>query len=332
MKWLLTLILASVLFFVDVTSLDKQIIEDVSQPLINDPSLFDCSWTTSTGYTIDLSQLYGAVLVYSSNKSSYKYYYSPCNDGVICTQNSSNVDTMAIQDDGNGFCVSYLAKFDAFVEPVYSVASETFTFEYNNGEISGICDHSRQLIIQWICDPNYEYKIDSVTEVASCIYELSINSCLACVNNSEISTTQIPSDCEFGMYDYYDSDAIESEGWSRMSLDDLEYFYKEFKSYYNKNEGIKCIKAWDTCNNCCFPLNDDEVLGIGNPQRRDEYFAYPAIAPDTLECCVTGFIEGQTYIFSNSYQFWTNLTNVTLIGVEGCYRGHNPGLYQKNCS
>ena len=46
----------------------------------------DCSWTTTTGYTLDLSSLYGTILPYSSLLSDDVYYYSPCNDGVICTQ------------------------------------------------------------------------------------------------------------------------------------------------------------------------------------------------------------------------------------------------------
>ena len=96
--------------------------------MIVDPSLFDCSWATTTGYVIDVSQLYGTVLSYSPSKSQYTFCYSPpCNDSVICMQNSGNVDTTAIQDDETGFCMSHLANYGVFVEPVYSPSSETFT-------------------------------------------------------------------------------------------------------------------------------------------------------------------------------------------------------------
>ena len=64
------------------------------------------------GYSLDLSRLYGSSIEYTDSLTNMKYIYTPCDDGVICDQNETNTDSMAIQESSNGFCVSYLAKFD----------------------------------------------------------------------------------------------------------------------------------------------------------------------------------------------------------------------------
>ena len=72
----------------------------------------NCGWVTSMGYWLDLSALYSSSIEYTDRLTNIKYIYTPCNDGVICEQNKTNTASMAIQENSNGFCVSYLAKFD----------------------------------------------------------------------------------------------------------------------------------------------------------------------------------------------------------------------------
>ena len=305
----------------------------------------NCVWTTSTGYTLDLTDLYGSILEYSSALSDYTYYYSPCNDGVICTHNSSiinNIRAMATQEK-NGFCESYLAKYDDTITPTYTASSKTFTFEYNNGETSGVCDNPREFIIEYECGSlNTLYKVKSVTEVASCIYKMSISTYLACINETKTTTTHIPrttnipNDCMFGMYYYGSADDILNEGWQLVTIEEFSEYRREFVSYYNHNNGIYAIKSF-YCTNCCFSLGGSYLSIINGNMDINDCYVIPAIAPYTTACCPgDGYIEGQNYIFERQQidQFLNNINgkNLTFGTYDGCSgNDENPAIFQKNC-
>ena len=95
----------------------------------------ECSYTVSD-HTIDLSSIKGSTL--SITDGEWTYYYSPCEDGLTCTD-SDGVSQSAMADqfkEGNDFCTAYLALWIE-EEPAYS--GGTFTFEWSNGKSSNTC-------------------------------------------------------------------------------------------------------------------------------------------------------------------------------------------------
>ena len=141
------------------------------------------------------------------------------------------------------------------------------------------------------------------------------------------------------MYDYFDPDAIEGDGWSSMALDDFNNYKVLFASYHNENGGNKCIKSWRS-RNCCFAVDEGEYLTVLNDSVRNyDGVVIPAIAPNNSACNPHGgYIEGETYIFDryniHTYaKFLTslNLNNLIFRSSDSCYDDSNPGIYQKNC-
>ena len=198
----------------------------VGSPIVTNSSL-NCSWETDDNYLFDLSSLYGSMIEFNNDSISddigdnFKYFYTPCNDGMICIQSDNNEyvtnEAMITQINEYGQCVSYLALFDASVQPQYYSDSQSFVFTYVNGEtewIKGIdllliksgnysdsynydkknsnqyespCQSGRQTLVEWRCEKNVDnglFEAVYVNEVVSCVYHALISSPLACVTNS----------------------------------------------------------------------------------------------------------------------------------------------------
>ena len=336
-----------------------------------------CEWLTSNGYSLDLSELYGSTVEYTDPLTKMKYIYTPCNDGVTCEQNNTNAEYMAIQENINGFCVAYLAKFHGtfcykhfkiylfnsyiftiyvlfththnteYITPVYSTNDESFTFEYFNGEKSGICDKNREFIIEWKCSDDKEslYKVLSATEVVSCIYLMEIESYLACANSSTITTTttNTPHECMFGIYDYTDSSNyyIVVNGWTLLTIDKLNDLQSQFIDYYNNNNGIPVLLSWHA-DDCCLTFGDYSFWGIRTIYESSNYSDYK-ICPEEVDydfgCNLTfDFYKNTSYVIDRVHTntcFLSLNSSVDIFTAQNIAlctsERHNPGIYVKNC-
>ncbi len=60
---------------------------------------------------------------------------------------------MAIQQESDGDCGSYIGMWDPTVQPYYDAMDDSWTFEFANGEVSGACTtNGRTFIATWFCD------------------------------------------------------------------------------------------------------------------------------------------------------------------------------------
>ena len=85
----------------------------------------------STGYILYLDALKHETIIGAD--SEYIYHYTPCGNGNSCKSDESG---MCIQTDNNNeeICV-VIARWDDRVKPIYESDDQTWTFQYNNGDI-----------------------------------------------------------------------------------------------------------------------------------------------------------------------------------------------------
>ena len=125
----------------------------------------DCAFDID-GHTIDLSSVTGSTIQHTDGQ--WTYYYTPCSDGLTCTDNDG-VSQSCMSDqfkDGNDFCTAYLSLWTD-VTPSYS--DGTFTFTWSNGKSSNICADGRSFIAKWKCDNDATVPVATSLDVSTLI-------------------------------------------------------------------------------------------------------------------------------------------------------------------
>lgn len=146
----------------------------------------DCIFKDSngTGYILDLSGLSQSVLVVNDTSTHENYSYSPCRDGIICPQDTiySCMVASNIQETYGDLCTN-IAWWNDSIEPYYEASNETWIFKYENAECIGYYPQRFQFLAYYHCNPKAElYHVQSMKTSDNCLYEMHIDSNLACAN------------------------------------------------------------------------------------------------------------------------------------------------------
>ena len=85
----------------------------------------------------------------------------------------------------NGDCTAVIAKWNSSVKGEYKQEAQIWKITYKNGDICDRTNQPRQLDLTFVCEPGTEYAADSVIEVQSCVYQLTIHTMYACPDNNK---------------------------------------------------------------------------------------------------------------------------------------------------
>jgi preprotein translocase subunit SecG len=148
-----------------------------------------CAYTAS-GNTITLDPIKNKGIINFLGDNGYYFNLTACDNGCSgCS--SAGGDVMATQSQKNvaapGSCQNYIGKYDDSVQPTYSTNNGgSFTFTYTNGQSASGCgaQGNRWLILKFICgSTDVDQAGMTVTEPATCQYEMTVPTRCACSNN-----------------------------------------------------------------------------------------------------------------------------------------------------
>jgi len=152
-----------------------------------------CQWkyTDSNGdaYRLDLSSLKGSILRGPSSQNGYEQYYSPCENGLHCYQQTGDGEVMSILENRvTGTCEHYLSVWqEGRVEPLFHDSSDAksvhWSFHYFLDEKCSDGTQGEQTI-RWYCDSDVgNYSVINATYDGGCRWEMNVASQYACPNN-----------------------------------------------------------------------------------------------------------------------------------------------------
>eukprot|EP01083_Nonionella_stella_P259126 885056_1 len=135
--------------------------------------------SSDSKHSLNLTQYEGTTLAkVDDNDNSLIYSISPCDNLLPC----NNMQVNTYQFDLNKMaCVKYLSIYkDGQVIPKYDETDKMWQFIYTNGQPCNGLESVLQ--VYWRCDPNMNNKsqIVNAQELATCNYQMIINSSFAC--------------------------------------------------------------------------------------------------------------------------------------------------------
>eukprot|EP01084_Bolivina_argentea_P258558 435948_1 len=147
--------------------------------------------------TLDLGPLNGVIMNLTDGED-HNITYSVCRNDELCNGEKAMVRQVPVDDPRYCFI---LGRWDYSINPEFeNINGGTWTFVYDNGD-----DECGNPVRTWsplyVCTPGVKYRAGNVTEIASCYYEVTIETEFAC-QNWTTTTTAIPtSQCIFKSQD-----------------------------------------------------------------------------------------------------------------------------------
>jgi len=166
-----------------------------------------CVYQANDGrYTFNLTQVSRWTLEYEA--PDHFYYYTPCRNGLTCTQGNANFYANTAQyRQGQNQCTHYLS-VDHHEKAQYSFIGASWRFSYEDGELCDITQEPRKTTVYYHCNNvnnNIPALLETAQETESCNYYYSIASTLACMpENSHNANCQWRSPDGNGGYNYLD--------------------------------------------------------------------------------------------------------------------------------
>eukprot|EP01084_Bolivina_argentea_P028275 52571_1 len=114
---------------------------------------------------------------------TYAYGYTPCMSYTLCNGMRYQAVYFSLT---NGQCQYYLAEWDdGETIPQYSLTADNitqYTFNYNNGEVTGTCSQGIEFEINWLCDPDsVPFSTQTTCEqITDCKHTMTVKSAYAC--------------------------------------------------------------------------------------------------------------------------------------------------------
>jgi hypothetical protein len=154
----------------------------------------NCQWkitdpNSKDVYQLDLSTLKGEVM-HIRNNNGYSTYFSPCQNGLNCYQQTHHMVQATIENHATGTCDHYMSIWeDGRVQPFYHANGDDsyFAFYYFNGEKCSNGDDGIQEV-NYICDPTATpYKVINETSSKYCYWTINVATSLACQATDDIT-------------------------------------------------------------------------------------------------------------------------------------------------
>jgi hypothetical protein len=175
---------------------------DIHSPLACVPeSQFNanCQWKVADPngqdyYMIDLSSLKGQVM-HIRNTNGYSTYFSPCQNGLSCHQQTHNPVMATIENHATGTCDHYMSIWESGrVQPSYHPNGDDsyFAFYYFNGEY---CSNGFMGVqqVNWVCDPTATpFRVINETSSEYCHWTINIATNLTCTPTEDITIEAKP--------------------------------------------------------------------------------------------------------------------------------------------
>lgn len=176
----MSLVLLFVLFAVDTTTAN------------------DCTFSDTSGSThkLDLTSLKGLNITFREEIVNHVYQYSVCENNFRCEYGDGTEMTGMLNQgntDQQAGCAT-VAVFDPEIQPIYMADQKTWIFYYKNGHN---CTYNatqprqpRTLELKYVCNDDLDgpFQIEAMVEPLTCIYELIIETDLACVDTKDDSS------------------------------------------------------------------------------------------------------------------------------------------------
>ena len=151
----------------------------------NTPPPF-CSWYGNNGALLDLTVYQDTTITaIDTSISQYIFAYTPCRNGLECGGQGMEVMSK-LENISNSACVSYLSVWDDSNDnnttPYYDDENKVWEFRYYNGQNCGNQLPS-SFYVYWFCNPSIiapNFNVKKAENVAPCLYELEIESNVAC--------------------------------------------------------------------------------------------------------------------------------------------------------
>jgi len=136
---------------------------------------------------LDLSPLADINPLRFVEPNGYRFYYSPCRNGLNCYQQPGPRLVMAELDNvATGTCELWTAEWENGRHQPYYLASEpeTFQFRFYNGEPCNNGQIGSEQVINFMCNRTVETaQVVNATRLATCRYAFNIATKLACVSS-----------------------------------------------------------------------------------------------------------------------------------------------------
>lgn len=152
----------------------------------------NCQWkytnNNNQSVRLDLSPLKGRVIHSHQPSNGYEVYYSPCQNGLHCYQQTGGGEVMSIlENHATGTCEHYLSVWqEGRVEPLFHGDDPDqihWSFHYYLDEKCSDGTQGEQTI-RWYCDPSVgNFSEINATYDGGCRWEMNIKSQYACPNN-----------------------------------------------------------------------------------------------------------------------------------------------------
>jgi len=145
-----------------------------------------CVYTANDGnFVLNLTEISDWTLEYED--PDHFYYYTPCRNGLRCTQGGALYSANAIQmKQGANVCTHFLS-VDHHEHAEYSFIGGSWRFHYEDGEICDITQQPRHTTVWFHCNnvnTVIPATVETVNEDEPCNYDFSISSPLACLPES----------------------------------------------------------------------------------------------------------------------------------------------------
>jgi len=163
-----------------------------------DKSNANCQWSYTDSsqqtYKLDLSSLNGSIIHDTVNANGYEHYYSPCQNGLHCHQQTGDFQVMSITANRvTHTCEHYLSVWqEGRVQPIFHNNADPnqvhWSFHYY---LSEKCSNGNQgeETIRWYCDMSVEnYTVINGSYDGNCRWEFNVASAHACPEAPEYTT------------------------------------------------------------------------------------------------------------------------------------------------
>jgi len=142
-----------------------------------------CVYTANDGnFVLNLTEISDWTLEYED--PDHFYYYTPCRNGLRCTQGGALFSANSIQmKQGANVCTHYLS-VDHHEQAEYSFIGGSWRFHYEDGEVCDVTQQPRKTTIFYHCNNvnvDGPAHLESAEEREKCDYTFSISSALACM-------------------------------------------------------------------------------------------------------------------------------------------------------
>jgi len=187
-----------------------------------------CVYTANDGkYMFNLTQISRWTLEHET--PDHFYYYTPCRNGLRCTQGGALFSANAIQmKPGENSCQHWLS-VDHHEQAEYSFIGGSWRFTYQDGQLCDQTQEPRRTSVYYHCNNvnnDNPALLETAEETSTCNYYYSISSTLACMpENSHNSNCQWKVPVEGGKYEYLDLSSLKGQVLHADWQNGYEFYY-----------------------------------------------------------------------------------------------------------